>query len=297
MSRFEKTILKDDEGRTVKDILKKEFSLSKRLRAKLKNEESLVLVNGKQAQGWFPLSEGDVITVTFPEEHSSFLPQNIPFTIIYEDSDLLCIDKPAGLVCHPTKGHPLGTLSNGIQHYMEQSCQNFKIRFINRLDMDTSGLVLVSKNSHAQYAFTKASEQGKTIKKYIALVNGIIIEDEGIIDLPIGQDDPSSLKRNVTPSGLESTTHFKTLKRFEKNFTLLELTLKTGRTHQIRVHLSHKGFPVTGDYLYGGECPTIISRQALHASSLSFPHPLTKEQITLNAPLPSDIKRAIEILS
>lgn len=297
MSNFKKVISKEEEGRTVKDILRNEFFLSKRLRAKLKQEPDLLLVNGKPAKGWFSLKEGDVVTAYFPSERSTFLPQNIPFSIIYEDDHIMAVNKASGIVCHPTKGHPQGTLSNAIQYYMDQTGQNFKIRFVNRLDMDTSGLVLISKNSHAQDAFTKASDMGKTIKKYTALVNGIIVEDEGIIDLPIGHDDTSSIKRNVTSEGSKSTTEFKTIKRFDKGFTLLELTLKTGRTHQIRVHLSHKGFPITGDYLYGGECLTVIERQALHASSLIFPHPITKELLTLTAPLPSDFLKAIEILS
>ena len=297
MSKFVFDVEEKDSGRSIKDILRNELGFSKRLRAKLKNNPQLVRLNGVEAEGWIPLKTGDQITIDFPQEVSSFVPENIPLDIIYEDDDLLILNKQAGIVCHPTKGHPIHTISNGVQHYIDTNKREFKIRFINRLDMDTSGVLAIAKNSHSQDAVVKQMKLNLVEKKYLAVVKGIIEEDLGTINQPIGQPDPLLVQRGVVEDGDESTTHFKVVDRYSKGYTLVELLLETGRTHQIRVHLAHLGHPIVGDHLYGEDEPFLIERQALHALSLSLKHPVTGSPMVFQAPIPKDIEKLIDLLS
>ena len=297
MSKFVFDVEEKDSGRSIKDILRNELGFSKRLRAKLKNNPQLVRLNGVEAEGWIPLKTGDQITIDFPQEVSSFVPENIPLDIIYEDDDLLILNKQAGIVCHPTKGHPGHTISNGVQHYIDTNKREFKIRFINRLDMDTSGVLAIAKNSHSQDAVVKQMKLNLVEKKYLAVVKGIIEEDLGTINQPIGQPDPLLVQRGVVEDGDESTTHFKVVDRYSKGYTLVELLLETGRTHQIRVHLAHLGHPIVGDHLYGEDEPFLIERQALHALSLSLKHPVTGSPMVFQAPIPKDIEKLIDLLS
>lgn len=170
-------------------------------------------------------------------------------------------------------------------HYMEQAGNPFKIRFVNRLDMDTSGLLIVAKNSYCQNDFTKQMRENTIEKRYIAIVKGIIDSDEGTVELPIGRPDPDNVRRGVMEGGAPSVTHYKVIDRYREH-TMVELLLETGRTHQIRVHMSHIGHPVLGDWLYDGTNTPFIDRQALHAAYLTFTHPMTKERCTFSAPLP-----------
>ncbi len=180
--------------------------------------------------------------------------------------------------------------------YMEDTNQTFKIRFINRLDMDTSGLLAVAKNSHAQDDFTKQMQANTTRKRYLAIVNGIVEENDFTINLPIGRPDSEEVRRGVMEDGYPSVTHVHVLERYRKDsgYTLVELLLETGRTHQIRVHMSHIGHPLVGDELYGGNNPDLLNRQALHAYRLSFHHPVSGEAITVEAPLPQDMQNVID---
>jgi 23S rRNA pseudouridine1911/1915/1917 synthase len=296
MSKFVFDVEEKDSGRSIKDILRNELGFSKRLRAKLKNEPQLVCLNGAEAAGWIPLKTGDQVTINFPQETSNFIPENIPISIIFEDDDLLILNKQAGIVCHPTKGHPGHTISNGVQHYIDTNNKEFKIRFINRLDMDTSGVLAIAKNSHSQDAVVKQMKDNQVEKKYLAVVKGVIEKDSGTIDQPIGQPDPLLVNRGVVADGDESITHFKVVTRYPKGYSLVELLLETGRTHQIRVHLAHLGHPVVGDHLYGENEPFLIERQALHALSLSLKHPVTGKQMVFLAPLPEDMESLINKL-
>jgi len=297
MSKFVFHVEEKDSGRSIKDILRNELGFSKRLRAKLKNNPELVRLNGVEAEGWIPLKTGDQVTVDFPQETSNFVAENIPLKIIYEDDDILILNKQAGIVCHPTKGHPSHTISNGLQHYIDTTNKEFKIRFINRLDMDTSGVLAIAKNSHSQDAIIKQMQQNNVEKKYLAMVKGIIPEDSGTINQPIGQPDPLLVQRGVVEGGDESTTHFKVISRYSKGYSLVELLLETGRTHQIRVHLAYLGYPIVGDHLYGENEPFLIERQALHAFSLSLVHPISGEKMVFEAPLPEDMEDLIKKLT
>ncbi len=342
MAKFQYTITKEDEGMTVKQLLRSKFTFSGRLLTKLKFQ-NLVFLNGEEVRGHITPEEGDVLSVKLPEESSDFPAEDIPISVVYEDDDLLIINKQPGIIVHPTKGHPYHTIANGLMKYMEDTGQRFKIRFVNRLDMDTTGLLIVAKNSHAQDELVKQMRANTTEKRYIALAAGIIDEDEYTIDLPIGRPDPEDVRRKVMDEGgYPSVTHVKVLKRFDKSafgsglaayggykdsimddekvsdidfkpgdlitvkgdlitvnelpegFTLVELLLETGRTHQIRVHMSHTGHPLIGDHLYGGYNPALLKRQALHAYMLKFTHPVTCETLEITAPLPDDMTKLIE---
>jgi 23S rRNA pseudouridine1911/1915/1917 synthase len=185
-------------------------------------------------------------------------------------------------------------MANGIMKYMLDNHKHFKIRFINRLDMDTSGLLAIAKNSHCQDDLSKQMSENGVMKKYVAVVKGLITEEEGTVDLPIDREHVDHVKRAVIDDGYPSVTHYRVLERFQKGYTLVELVLETGRTHQIRVHMSHIGHPIVGDVLYGEASVWLIERQALHAKYLSFRHPVTGQQLELEAPLPDDMQRLLD---
>ncbi len=290
--KFEYYIKESEVGLQVKELLKRNFGFSSRLMTKLK-VHNCVKLNGQEVKLYVKGNPGDRISVCLPKEKSDFEPEQIPISVVYEDDDLLIIDKQPGFVVHPTKGHPIHTMANGIMNYMIENNKNFKIRFINRLDMDTSGLLAVAKNSHCQDDLSKQMGENKVLKKYVAVVKGILEEEEGTIDLPIGKEAEDQVRRAVVEGGYPSVTHYKVLERFEKGYTMVELVLETGRTHQIRVHLSHIGHPIVGDVLYGEASVWLIERQALHARSLSFFHPVTNERLTLLAPIPKDMEALI----
>ena len=294
MAEFKHIVTMEDEGKEVRDIMRMYFDFSSRLRNKVKREK-LVFLNGEQTQGWFSVKAGDVVSVDLPDEKSNFPAEDIPLYPVYEDEDLLLLNKQPGLIVHPTKGHPCGTVANALMHYQEVNHQSWKIRFVNRLDMDTSGLLIVAKNAYCQNDLTNQMKKNHLKKTYVSIVSGVLEEDSGTIDLPIGRPDPIDVRRGVMESGAPSVTHYKVLERFP-HYTLVELALETGRTHQIRVHMSYIGHPVLGDHLYGEEKPYIIERQALHARQLQFDHPASGEAMTVTAPLPEDMQKAIEYL-
>lgn len=299
--RFCYTVKAADEELTVKQILKRRMGFSSRLLRRLKTEGK-VMRNGLEVRLFADVIEGDVIQVDLPEEKCSFIPQDIPIESVYEDEDLLVINKQPGVVVHPTKGHPTGTIANGLMRYMEFTGRPFKIRFVNRLDRDTSGLLIIAKNSHCQNFMMKQMQQDKVEKTYLAVVHGVIREENATIDLPIGRPDPDDVRRWVMEDGYPSVTHYSVMERFimpeaeAGGYTLVKLRLETGRTHQIRVHMAYTGYPLVGDTLYGHEDSDLISRQALHAASLSFFQPVSGDKITCEADLPEDMRILIQKL-
>ena len=295
MTQFRHVVTSEDDGMEVRQITRQYFDFSARLRNRIKREK-LTMKNGQPTEGWHKVREGDVISITLPDEHSNFPAEDIPVEIVFEDEDLMVINKQPGIVVHPTKGQPDGTYANALANYMEQTGRIFKIRFVNRLDRDTSGLLLVAKNAYCQNHITDQMRNGRIQKKYIAILKGELESESGTIDLPIGRPDPDDIRRGVMSDGAPSVTHYEVVEHL-KDHTLAELILETGRTHQIRVHMSHIGHPVAGDTLYGGDDPEVISRQALHAAKLSLIHPITKEPVEFEAPLPDDMKAAIRKLS
>ena len=262
--------------------------------------QSLVDLNGSPAPGYLRPEAGDIIGVRLPEETSDFPPENIPLDIVYEDEDLILVNKQPGIIVHPTKGHPEHTIANAVMYYMQETGQSFKVRFANRIDMDTTGIIIVAKNANAQNDLSNQMRHNAVIKRYIALVEGLIDEDHYTIDLPIGRPDQVSIRRTVMETGgKDAVTEVHVLERFVSveygPHTLVEVVLHTGRTHQIRVHLSHTGHVIAGDELYGGRTG-LIGRQALHAYHIEFTHPATGEYMTFETDLPEDIRKAIDSL-
>ena len=306
---------KEDEGLYVKEVLQRRFAVSSRLMRKIKASGHIAL-DGRAARLRDKGRTGQTLTVAFPEESSYFEPEDIPLDVVYEDSDLLVVNKQPFLVVHPTKNYQSGTLANALAFRLQEKGERWKIRFVNRLDRDTSGLVLVAKNGHAQDAVSSQMEKGTTVKKYLALVHGLFEGPEGRIDFPIDKDPDHKARRMVREDGYPSVTLYKVLQSWDvpdlgpdfkpwsgekriEGYSLVELTLLTGRTHQIRVHMTHLGHPIAGDELYGQlygyEAGTdVLDRQALHACSLKLAQPMTGEPIELKTAMPADMAECIE---
>lgn len=299
MAKYEHTVTTEETGLTINQILKRNYKFSSRFKTKMKYQ-SLVDLNGTPAPGYLRPEVGDVIGVRLPEETSDFEPEDIPLDIIYEDEDLILINKQPGIIVHPTKGHPEHTIANGVMKYMADTDQSFKVRFANRIDMDTSGIIIVAKNANSQNELSSQMRAGTIVKKYKALVEGIIEEDAFSIELPVGRPSPESIQRAVMDEGGKSAhSEILVLERFRSekygDHTLVEVRIKTGRTHQIRVHMSHIGHPIAGDSLYGGRTD-LIDRQALHAYHIEFSHPMSGERVSFEVPLYDDISAAMVTL-
>lgn len=286
------TAIEKDNDLMIKDILQRRLNLSSRLLRKLKNNQG-VYKNGEPVFLNVKVKKGDVIDVVFPEEYSNFEPEDIPIEAVYEDEYLLVINKQPNVVVHPTKSHLNGTIANGLMNYMLSKKDTYKIRFVNRLDRDTSGLLIIGKNSFVQEELSQQMKEDLVIKKYIAILEGCMEKDEGIIQQPI-KKNPGEMVRVISEEGQDSITIYKVLERLGTDYTVAEILLKTGRTHQIRVHMAYMGYPVVGDELYGKDNKSTMKRQALHAAYLSFIHPKTGERIEVEAGLPEDMQELID---
>lgn len=293
MGKYNHTVTEEEYGMSINEILRSNFNFSARFKTKIKFQNLLDL-NGVQAKGFMKPEVGDLISIRLPKETSDFPAEDIPIDVLYEDDDLLIINKQPGIIVHPTKGHPYHTIANGLMKYMQDTGQEFKVRFANRIDMDTSGIVICAKNANCQDSISNQMKGQDVVKKYVAIVHGRV-EDDCVINLPVGRPDEVSIRRCVMEEGKDATTIVKVLEAFD-DYSLLELTIMTGRTHQIRVHLSHIGHPIIGDALYEGEAPGLIERQALHAYHIEFIHPMTEEHLTIEAPYPDDMLKALEII-
>ena len=264
-------------------------------------EDGNILVNGKNAKVSYKIQENDKISVEIPEPKQIELKaQNIPIEIIYEDSDIIVVNKPKGMVVHPANGNPDGTLVNAIMAICKDSLSGIggEIRpgIVHRIDKDTSGLLIVAKNDNAHVKMSEQIKNHEVKKTYIALVRGVFKENEATIDMPIGRSPSDRKKMVVNKNGKNAITHIKVLKRFDK-YTLLRVNIETGRTHQIRVHLSHIGYPIVGDYTYSnGKNEFDVIGQCLHAQKLEFKHPITQKDMCLEAELPQYFKDILDKL-
>lgn len=274
------------------DVLKLEFNMSDRLILKLKRASQIYL-NGVISYSWNPISVGDIITVIidFEEDNSNIVPTPINLDILYEDDCLLIVNKPPHMPVHPSHLHYSDSLSNAIKYYFNSIGFNKKIRPINRLDKDTSGIVLFAKNEYIQEYLVKQMKSKIFIKEYIAILNGILTPKQGTISAPIARKENSIIEREVSQNGDIAITHYEVIK-VVNNLSIVKFVLETGRTHQIRVHSKFVGHPIVGDTLYGTSSE-LIDRQALHAYKVSFIHPITKKQISITTDLPSDIYNII----
>lgn len=263
--------------------------------------DGLVLVNGKAADKNLKLKGTETIEVSLPEPETIELkPENIPLEIVYEDNDVIVINKPAGMVVHPAPGNENGTLVNALLYHCGDSLSaiNGVIRpgIVHRIDKDTSGLLVAAKNNEAHLKLSEQLKARKAVRKYIALVNGNIKEDSGTINKPIGRSSADRKKMAVTANGREAVTHYNVLERFGR-YTLTECVLETGRTHQIRVHMASIGHSLVGDKTYGIKKEKFnLSGQLLHARTIGFVHPSTGEMMQFSSELPDYFSDVIEKL-
>lgn len=261
-----------------------------------------ILVQGKACKANYRINKGDTIALFVPEPvEASIQPQDIPLDILYEDKDLLIVNKPKGMVVHPAPGHPDGTLVNAIMYHCKESLSgiNGEIRpgIVHRIDQDTTGSLIVCKNDQAHIKIAEQIKVHSINRIYRGIVIGHPAEDEGLVHAPIGRNPNDRKKMAINEkNGKDAITHYRLLKRF-KDYSYMEFKLETGRTHQIRVHMASIGHPLLGDVLYGPKkCPYKLQGQTLHAAVIGFVHPTSGEYLEVEAPLPDYFKYLLEIL-
>ena len=263
-------------------------------------EEGNILVNKEKVKASYQVQAGDKVYIQIPEVKSTDLKaQQIPLDIIYEDNDIIVVNKAKGMVVHPAAGNPDGTLVNAVMaHCKNLSGIGGELRpgIVHRLDKDTSGLLIIAKNDKAHLEISKQIQNRQVKKVYLALVRGTISENEATINMPIGRSTKDRKKMAVTKNGKEAITHFKVLKKFN-GYTYIEVRIETGRTHQIRVHMAEIGYPIVGDMIYSnGKNEFGVEGQMLHSKSLEFKHPTTGEKMHLEAPLPEYFTKVLKEL-
>ncbi|WP_188204652.1 RluA family pseudouridine synthase [Desemzia incerta] len=262
-------------------------------------KDGYVLVNDEAVKTNYKVQEGDEIKITEPElQELDVVAENIPLEIVYQDSDVVVINKPQGMVVHPSAGHPNGTLVNALlYHIHDLSGINGKIRpgIVHRIDKDTSGLLMVAKNDLAHEKLAAQLKDKTSIREYVALVHGVIPHEKGTIDAPLGRSKVDRKKQDIVDGGRDAVTHFRVLERF-KDFTLVSLTLETGRTHQIRVHMKYIGYPVAGDPVYGPRKTLPGNGQFLHAKKLGFKHPKNNEMMVFEKEIPEIFEETLNKL-
>ncbi|HEP1438973.1 TPA: RluA family pseudouridine synthase [Streptococcus pyogenes] len=262
-------------------------------------KQGLVLVNGQQKKAKYTVQAGDVICFELPkEEVLEYQAQNIPLDIIYEDDALAVINKPQGMVVHPSAGHPSGTMVNALMYHIKDlSSINGVVRpgIVHRIDKDTSGLLMVAKTDAAHQALAEELKAKKSLRKYLAIVHGNLPNDRGMIEAPIGRSEKDRKKQAVTAKGKEAVTRFTVLERFG-DYSLVELQLETGRTHQIRVHMAYIGHPVAGDPLYGPRKTLSGHGQFLHAKTLGLTHPMTGKEMIFTVEAPEIFQKVLKLL-
>ena len=258
-----------------------------------------ILVNGLVKKAKYTVKEGDVISYELPEiEEIEYVTENIPLEIVYQDEDVAVVNKPQGMVVHPSAGHTSGTLVNALMYHIKDlSGINGVLRpgIVHRIDKDTSGLLMIAKNDQAHVALADELKDKKSLRKYWAIVHGNLPNDRGVIEAPIGRSEKDRKKQAVTAKGKSALTRFQVLERFG-DYSLVELQLETGRTHQIRVHMAYIGHPVAGDEVYGPRKTLKGHGQFLHARTLGFTHPRTGEVLEFTAGVPAIFQETLKKL-
>jgi 23S rRNA pseudouridine1911/1915/1917 synthase len=291
MARFQLQweISAQQSGKMIREFLK-ENDISKTALTDIKFAGGFITVNDTEVTVRYELKEGDVLKVGFPEESPSkgMKGEDLPLDIIYEDGYVLVVNKPAGMSTIPSREHPSGSLANRLIGYYQRIGLMSTTHIVTRLDRDTSGIVLIAKHRHVHHLFSQQQRSREIHRMYEAFAEGVLKQDIGTIEMPIARRKESIIEREVNEDGQYACTHYKVISR-KKGFTHLRLKLETGRTHQIRVHLSWLGHPLVGDELYGGR-RGFLNRQALHCSSLSFFHPFLQKTLSFEEPLPEDMR-------
>lgn len=293
------TINKEYAGYTIKNILLQELGISHKQIILLKSREQGIMLNNSRAFVTAIVHEGDLLSLMLEEKEccsEEIVPTSGNLEIVFEDSDLLIVNKPAPLPVHPSKGHFDDSLANIVAWYYQNKGERFTFRAVNRLDSGTSGLMIIAKNAYAQSKISEQLHTGEFQREYIAIACGCIEADEGVINMPIRRiPDTATIKREVHPDGEHAVTHFNVLQRTAQ-YTLLRLKLETGRTHQIRVHMAYIGHPLLGDFLYGTEFKSIIGRHALHSEKITVKHPMSDKLMSFDCQMPEDMRTALLIL-
>lgn len=276
-------------GKKVEEVLMGPLALSRRMINRLTRSRGIRL-NGRMPWLKRRVKEGDHLCVAVrPLERSDLIPEPVPFDLLYEDEDLMVVNKPAGVNVHPVHPKESGTLTHGILYHWQKQGFEGRVRPVHRLDRDTTGVLLIAKNAYMHQLLDRQLKSRTIERIYLAIISGRLPQEEGTIRLPIGRDPTHPVRRRVAKEGADAVTRYRVVAAAEEA-SLVEARLETGRTHQIRVHFAHLGHPLWGDSLYGGPNKH-IGRHALHAERLSFIHPLKKERMTLSAPPPSDFAR------
>lgn len=285
-----------NDNKKLRDYLKSSAGLSTRL-LRGAAMDGRIKVNSKTAKLNYVLKLNDIVEVDVSKKESqNIIPEKMELDIIYEDEDIIVVNKPPFMVVHPTKTHGEHTLASGVLYHFKENGEDCIVRLVSRLDMDTSGLIVIAKNQYSHMFLAREMEKNTFEKQYTAVVWGNLSQDSDTIDLPILRPSLESIKRVVREDGQRSITHYQVMEHLAKG-DIVRLKLETGRTHQIRVHLSHLGHPIVGDILYGSEDDReLIARQALHASGLKFMHPRKNEIMEFQSPLPEDMSKLIERL-
>ncbi|CAN7331402.1 RluA family pseudouridine synthase [Paenibacillus sp. LjRoot56] len=289
----------EEEGFILKTVLQKRLMVSRKLLSRIKLTERGITVNGERQYINIKVKAGDRVEIRMEEEQSEdILPQELPLHILHEDEHLLILAKDAGVIVHPTHGHYVNTIANGVVFHWQQAGITCRFRPVHRLDQETSGVLAIAKTPYVHQQISEQMIQHLVKKEYLAFVWGTVAEPTGTIDEPIDRDDEQPHVRIVRPDGYRAVTHYEVVKQFEKA-ALVRIWLETGRTHQIRVHMRHLGHPLLGDKMYTLpqygehaaelEASESLNRQALHAYKLGFVHPGTREWTEFNAPLPADL--------
>ena len=282
------TIKEGEHFDNLKEVLKTKFQISDRLLLKLKTNNKIFL-NGNKANVKVPVNSNDIIEIwlDIDEDNTNIIPTKMELKILFEDEALLILNKPAGYPVHPSMLHFEDSISNGVKYYFDSIGLHKKIRPVNRLDKDTSGIVIFAKNEYIQECLVRQMKNNTFVKEYIAICEGVLPQKAGVINEPIARKENSIIERCVNNSGDKAITHYEVIKTNGK-LSVVHLKLETGRTHQIRVHLAHIGNPILGDTLYG-KASNLINRQALHSNKVTFIHPITHEKLELEAPLFEDM--------
>ncbi|WP_416826922.1 RluA family pseudouridine synthase [Ectobacillus polymachus] len=295
--RIELTIAQEQQNERIDKVLAAVGEEWSRSQVQQWIKEGIVIVNSLPVKGNYKVKVGDTIAIDVPDpEPLDVVPEPMDLDIYYEDSDVIVVNKPRGMVVHPANGHATGTLVNGVlYHCKDLSGINGVMRpgIVHRIDKDTSGLLMIAKNDMAHESLVNQLVAKTVTRRYKAIVHGVIEHDTGTIDAPIGRDKNDRQSMTVVENGKHAVTHFRVLERFQ-NYTFVECKLETGRTHQIRVHMKYIGYPLAGDPKYGPKKTLPIDGQALHAGVLGFVHPRTGEYLEFEAPLPEDFVHVLE---